>query len=340
MAKKNNQIKIKKIVFVGLGSIGQRHLNIFIKKYKYCEKILIQNRNKIKFSINDKKITVVKNCEEAIKLNPDAVIISTPTTTHLDYAIKFAKANINLFIEKPISNNYKTKKLNKFFNLVKKNNKIICYIGYVLRFEPGLIKLHNLLKKKEIIGKILYVRSTYGSYLPSWRKINYLKSVSSSKKKGGGILLELSHEIDYLNYLFGKFTSIYSYLFNSKTLKINVDESADIILINKNKFPIYLHLDFNRRFKSRICEIQCENGEIVYDITKCQINYHIKGVKKKYKFNNIINVNYIYLEQIKFFLNLVKRKITTDIYLKNSIEVLKITQGIIDSNKVGKKINI
>ena len=71
-------------------------------------------------------------------------------------------------------------------------------VGYNLRYMKSLIKFREILSKKKI-GKILSVRSEVGSYLPSWRKdTDYKKSVSAKKKLGGGVLLELSHDIDYL----------------------------------------------------------------------------------------------------------------------------------------------
>ena len=62
------------------------------------------------------------------------------------------------------------------------------------------------------MGKIVKVNSKASSYLPDWRKNkNFRKSVSSQKKLGGGVLLELSHELDYLLWFFKDIRSVSSF---------------------------------------------------------------------------------------------------------------------------------
>ena len=103
-------------------------------------------------------------------------------------------------------------------------------VGYNLRYMKSLIKFREILSKKKI-GKILSVRSEVGSYLPSWRKdTDYKKSVSAKKKLGGGVLLELSHDIDYLFWLFGKVEWVSATIYKQSNLKIDTEDTAIITL--------------------------------------------------------------------------------------------------------------
>ena len=86
---------------------------------------------------------------------------------------------------------------NKFYK-IKNNLKNRYYVGYNLRFHPVLIYLKQFLIRK----KIFSINVISHSYLPNWRKINYRHSISANKKLGGGVLLELSHELDYLKWIF------------------------------------------------------------------------------------------------------------------------------------------
>ena len=98
-----------------------------------------------------------------------------------------------------------------------------------------------ILKKKErkIYRCTIYCKR---SYLPNWRKhINYKKSVSAIESKGGGVLLELSHELDLVKYIIGNFSVDYFNLFKSKVLDIDVEDRADLILKTRNKTRININ---------------------------------------------------------------------------------------------------
>ena len=76
--------------------------------------------------------------------------------------------------------------------------------AYNLRFLPSLQAYRERIQFG-VIGKVLSVRCEIGQYLPSWRPgSDYRQAVSASRALGGGALLELSHEIDYLRWIFGE----------------------------------------------------------------------------------------------------------------------------------------
>ena len=88
--------------------------------------------------------------------------------------------------------------------------------------------------------------------LPTWRKGDYTKSVSAKKKYGGGVINELSHELDLMLYLFGKPKALFAKYLNSKSLKIDVEDIVDIIFKINNKINLNMHLDFCSSFEREI----------------------------------------------------------------------------------------
>ena len=142
-----------KILFIGLGSIGQRHLRIIQKLYKK-NNIYYLKVSKSNIVINDdlvgKKVNSISEYYNITEISIfqiknisfDLTFITNPISLHMKYALKMAELGSNLFIEKPISNN-----LNKIDKLIKisKKNKIKIYIGYHLRFHPGIIKIKYLI---------------------------------------------------------------------------------------------------------------------------------------------------------------------------------------------------
>ena len=98
------------------------------------------------------------------------------------------------------------------------------------------------------MGEIISLEAHVGSYLPDWRpQKDYKESVSARAELGGGVLLELSHELDYIRWFFGGIDSVIAVLKNSNILGLDVEDGADLILKSSKGLHISLHLDFNSR---------------------------------------------------------------------------------------------
>lgn len=195
-----------KILFLGLGSIGQRHLinvkktfknaNIFALRTTSHQNIIKDTKLIKKTSLEDYyNIKKLNNYKTALKLRPDLTFICNPSSKHLVDAHNFSKIKSHLFIEKPLIGSHKTYK--KLMHQVKKN-KLITMIGYQTRFHPIIKYIENVIKKNRD-GKIIYAEFKNLSYLPKYHIYeNYKKSYASNKNLGGGVLLSQSHEIDLI----------------------------------------------------------------------------------------------------------------------------------------------
>ena len=183
---------MKKIIIIGTGSISKKHISV-IKKLKY--KIELYNISSRKFEKLSKS-----DLEKLTLFKPELIIVCSPSSKHFNQFKKIEEnfKNINVLIEKPVFEKYynvKDKLRNKYF------------VGYNLRFHPVIIFLKKFLLNK----KLFSINVVSHSYLPEWRKISYRKSVSAKKELGGGVLLELSHELDYLKWIFKDIKILYSF---------------------------------------------------------------------------------------------------------------------------------
>src|SRR3989344_2131583 len=178
-----------RIIVVGCGSIGSRHLKN-LKTLGVKELIAVDANPKrledLKREIPDLKTYV--NLGTALKneKNINAGFVCTPTSLHIPVAIKFAKAGINLFIEKPLSHNLKD--IDKLEEIVK-TNKLITMMGMNYRFHLGLQLVKKIIDNKKI-GEILSARVFGGYYLPYWHpNTDYKKEYAARKELGGGVIL-------------------------------------------------------------------------------------------------------------------------------------------------------
>ncbi len=279
-----------KIIFFGLGSIGKRHANL-ISKHFNCE--LYAFRSDKKSKRNELGMKEIYGLRDIDKIRPDIAFITNPTNEHIKYAIFCAKKGIDLFIEKPLSD--KNKDLAEFRKVLKKN-KTSMYVAYCLRFHPVIKWLKKYLENKKPFHVSVYT----SSYLPHWRKgINHLKSYSAFKKMGGGAILDLSHELDYLYYLFGEITKIKARAKKLSDVTVDAEDFADIWFEFENKICCNAHINFFSRLNRREIVLDFKENTIIGDLVENKIRIiDDKGIKeKKFKFER----DDMYLDQLTYF---------------------------------------
>jgi predicted dehydrogenase len=173
------------------------------------------------------------------------------------YAQIFADNKSSIFIEKPISTSP-----NGIKNLIKtcEQNRTVLQVGYNLRFSVSLQKFKEIVGSRQL-GVLQKIECETGQYLPDWRpESDYRVGVSARKELGGGVLLELSHEIDYLRWIFGEVIWVSGELTTESDLEIDVEDTARFKMgfhdvSDLNGLVANVTLDFVRRTPSRICRV-------------------------------------------------------------------------------------
>ena len=321
-------MEIKTILIIGFGSIGRRHLKI-IKKLRPEIKVNLLLREISLNKVKEQKLLnkTFTNIKDAIDEGADAAIVASPANLHIEHSMHLLKAEIPVLIEKPISDNFK--KCSELKELMKSNNCLVT-VGYVLRHSKILNKFKEIINQSDI-GKSLYAEIKCGSYLPDWRKDkDYRESVSAKSSLGGGVLLELSHEINYANWLFGPFKNMKSILINSKHLDIDVEDIAKIIAINKNNFLVNIHLDFCSDSNERYCKIYGTLGFINLDFNNHLITIKKNNSKETIKIKVDENYNDMYVNQINDFLNCIENNSNPIVTIDDALDTLKL---ISESNR-------
>ena len=212
-----------KILIAGLGSIGRRHLQNLSALGEH--NIVLYRTGHSTLTEDLKGYPVETNFELALTNAPDVVIISNPTSLHLDIAIPAAEAGCDLFLEKPISNSLD--RIDEFYSAIK-HREVKVLVGYQFRFHPGLLLIRRLIDE-ETIGQPLSIHVHWGEYLPDWHPWeDYRQSYSARADLGGGVILTLSHPIDYMRWLMGEITEVWAFSSQSSELDIQVEDNAEI----------------------------------------------------------------------------------------------------------------
>ncbi len=257
-----------KYLIAGFGSIGRRHFN----------NLLGRDENDILFlrsyqsTLDDAALgdyQVETDIESALAHRPDAVIIATPSALHLDLAIPAAEQGCHLLIEKPLSNTLKGVE-NLALAAEKSGSRIL--MGFQFRYHPNLIMIKKMIEDGRI-GRPLHLRSHWGEYLPGWHPWeDYRKSYAARKDLGGGVLLTLCHNFDYLRWIFGEATVHSALLGYHSGLELDVEDSAEVSLVFEEGLLGSVHLNFTQQPGKHSLEVVGTEGSLAWDYYQNRID--------------------------------------------------------------------
>ncbi len=152
-------MQINRILIVGLGSIGKRHLRLARELLPAADIRVLRHQP------TDDVPEYANGCffelAQAVNFAPQLAVIANPAPYHIATAQKLAEAGVHLLIEKPLSAN--THGVQQLLETCHKNNIVLC-VGYNLRFLPSLQYYRDCLLNNTI-GKVLSVRCEIGQYL-------------------------------------------------------------------------------------------------------------------------------------------------------------------------------
>ena len=324
-----------KILIVGLGSIGKRHLENIL--YTTNSQIIIfSKQTKLNFTKNE-KIKVFDSLDKCLLEKPNIGFITNVTSDHIPIAIKLAKFGLDLFIEKPLSNNMTNVK--KLVKIVERE-KLITLMGCNLRFDECIKEMKYLIDK-QVIGKIISVKVECGTYLPDWHPYeNYKNSYAAKEEFGGGVVLTCIHELDYLYWFFGETQEVFSMTGKYSNLKITASDLSAIILKFKNNIIAEIHLDYFQKPEARSCKLIGTKGTIIWDSLSNEVKiYDFKKAKWKSKLRiKKYDKNEMYVKELEHFIQCINKKKKTINDISQGEYVLKVALGIIKSSKLKKSI--
>lgn len=282
-------VKTLRILFCGLGSIGRRHARLIQSNFPHE---IVAIRSFKGQEPKDLEFTEVSSWAEVDAQKFDVAFITNPTFLHIETALRCAERDMHLFIEKPVD--CALTGLEKLLALVR-DRQLSAYVAYPLRFHPVVRAL-----KKRLSGKrCLHASMVCASYLPHWRpKQDYRQSYASMKQKGGGVFLEMSHEIDMAEFLFGPVVEIAGRLSRLSDLTIDSDDCADLILRHDSGIT-NIHLNMFSHQRRRHIAVDVPGGYLHADLCQPSVT-EVTGEEVSHEDFSIENDS-MYVSQLQYF---------------------------------------
>ena len=328
-------------LFVGLGSIGQRHLNNFKSIIGDGAEILVYRETDRNALIKNGRVipcvslqhhygfTQVRTLNDGLKEKPDVVFITNPSSKHLRIALKAAQKGCNLFIEKPLSHTLRgVDLLVKIVNL----KDLVVTVGYQMRFHPCYKFVSKILSEKKY-GDVISASFEWGTYLPNHHPYeDYRRGYAANKKLGGGAVLGLSHEIDIICSFWGQPEKLYAVGGKLSYLDMDVEDTVSILMGFKRGsliFPVTLFLSYAQTKEIRKFRIQLEDALVLCDLLNNRVTLfeNSNEIIIQKDFSNLKR-NDLFMEEMSEFINAVRKKQQSSISLYDGIEALKLAMRI------------
>lgn len=314
-----------RIAVIGLGNISIRHRRNL--KQLYPSAIIYgmsASRQICKEAVSDCDV-LVSSIEELIKHQVEFAVIASPATFHAAHAIPLIRAGIPVLIEKPIAASVTDCDA---IRVASREYNTPVAVAYCLRYLPSALKVKELLEMQKI-GHLYNAIVETGQYLPDWRPSkDYRDCVSSRRELGGGVLLELSHEFDYIQWLLGPLTVEYSVLRSSTELGLLVEDVADVVVSSTSGSIATIHLDFLQRKAHRKCRFIGSDGTLEWDLIQNSVTLiSAEGVQIIYS-DSYWDKNQMYLSMITDFVSLIHRTENQTINIDIAIQTVELIEKI------------
>lgn len=300
-----------KVLLIGLGSIARKHIAA-LKTLEPDTEIYALRSNQ-----SSPKVEGVISCYSLSEVPSDLrfIIISNPTSLHLKTIKEVVHFGVPLFIEKPPIDNLND--ANEILQLLDKLN-VPTYTAFNLRFHPVV----QWLKENLSSYKVIEVNSYCGSYLPDWRPTqDYRKVYSAREELGGGVHLDLTHEIDYLLWIFGSPKSTQSMRRRVSDLEINSIDCAKYWL-EYEYFTVSLNLNYYRRDSKRVIEIVTNQTTLEFDLISNKVTDLPTG-KVVFESKSFTSID-TYKKQMNYFIDCIKSKTQPMNSLSESIRTMEV----------------
>lgn len=326
---------MKKVAVVGLGSISTRHRRNLKLLFPNAIIYAMSASGRIPDQFISNCDNLVSDINELIDEQVELVIVASPAPFHAQHAIPLIEAGIPTLIEKPVSTTVDDA---NSIQLAVDRHQTPVAIGYCLRYLPSAQKLKILLNNNKI-GKLYNAFIDIGQYLPDWRPdSDYKKSVSANVSLGGGVLFELSHELDYVQWLLGDISVKHAILRSSEELALDVEDIADIITVTSMGAVASIHLDFLQRKAYRKCSFIGSKGRIEWDLIRNELKLISPDGDCEIYSDPKWDKNKMYLDMTSDFVNMIKNNPNQCITIEQASKTIELISAIKQKSDCVKRV--
>lgn len=250
------------VLIVGAGSVGRRHARNFAELG--CRVSAVDPRADRRDEIASEVAIVASHptLDDALATAAaelDAVVVTSPTSYHVDQTLAALEAGLAVYLEKPAATDHAGAL--RIADATAASGRPVL-LGYTWRWWPALVHLRRLLLDGEI-GRVHHMRCSLSAHLADWHPYErYQDFFMSSEALGGGALLDESHWIDLTIWMLGMPADVSASIATISDLEIDSDDNVDMLLRYDDGTHVVLHLDIHGRPHERSLTISGSTGTL------------------------------------------------------------------------------
>ncbi|MBI5233272.1 MAG: Gfo/Idh/MocA family oxidoreductase [Deltaproteobacteria bacterium] len=306
-----------KALVVGYGSMGKRHTENLLR-LPMIDRVFVHTDAVV--GPDNERVERIGSLED---VSADLAVIANETAEHLDTALFLSERRMHLFIEKPIS--LSLDGIEGLRQNVEKN-RLKVSVGYNMRFLGAIQYIKNLIER-HVLGELYFARIEAGQWLPLWRpERDFRNTYSAHKKRGGGVSLDLSHEVDYMRYLFGSPLRWKTLKTPIPSLGIDADAVFEGIYEFRRGFIANVHMDYLLKEKRRRIMIEGSEGQLTADLAARQIIIKTHDLEEKIIDTRLFDMDRTYLAEMTDFVSSLGNGKPPFVTLVDGIEALRLLE--------------
>ncbi len=227
-----------RLLIIGVGSIGERHLRCFGGTGR-CELSICEPNDDLRTAVGD-RYQVSRRfsaLDEALREPPEAAVIAAPAQLHVPMAARLAQAGVHLFIEKPLS--ITLDGIDELQRLIDKQ-KLKAVVGYTFRSHPVVRDLRDAIRQGRL-GRIVQLVAVWGQYFPKYRPA-YRQIYYTRHDMGGGAIQDsLTHSINLGEFLVGPVGRVVADAAHLVLEGVDVEDSVNVLARHGEVMASYSH---------------------------------------------------------------------------------------------------
>lgn len=263
-----------KVLILGTGSIGQRHMRNLASLIPGIRFLVVRENGSPNPVTRAFAAEIFATIPAALREAPDMAVIATPSACHQEALELLIRSKVPFYVEKPVAT--AADSLHALLEQTEASG-LVTMAGCNLRFLPSLQAMRKLIQEGAC-GRIVRAHLECGQWLPDWRPAaDYRQSYSARRRMGGGVLLDLIHEIDMVRWLFGEFDRVDAHYGHFSDLEIETEDVACVLLSRREGPVVSVALDYVARHPVRQYRVIGTRGTLEWDLPTPLLRHFVPG---------------------------------------------------------------
>jgi predicted dehydrogenase len=321
------------VLIVGSGSVGKRHARNLASLGCRISCVDPREERRKELAAETPVIGSYPTIEDALSIGGlDGVVVGSPTAFHPAQTISALEAGLPVLLEKPVA---KTAAEAHAMREAERRTGVPVLLGYTWRWWPPLARVRALLGDSAV-GTLRHVQFHMSAHLADWHPWEpYQEFFMASAAQGGGALLDESHWIDLMIWLFGMPAELSGRVEKISDLNIETDDNVDALAVYPDGLRVSLHLDLYGRPHEKYIRFIGEGGTLLWSADPNRLAIGRQSAHVWEAENFTFERNDMFMAVAREYLDVVTRRVSPSCTLTDGIKVMELIEAIRKSSARG-----